>query len=135
MIQGIGISAFLTTVVLITAVSCYFCRREQMRAEDLNFKSFHSVLWFCWVLLVSAAHLFLDVLQLLLQLLHVSVDVGVVFVPLQGRDVSAGCLGATTQQHVENKTAIQATGPRGGTAELWLRQSVITSKARRLVKR
>lgn len=34
--------------------------------------------------------LFLDVLELLLQLLHVSVDVGVVFVPLQGRDVSAG---------------------------------------------
>lgn len=60
--------------------------------------------------LVSAAHLLLDVLELLLQLLHVSVDVGVVFVPLQCWDVSAGCLGATTQQHVENKTAIQATG-------------------------
>lgn len=34
--------------------------------------------------------LFLDVLELLLQLLHVSVDVGVVFVSLQGWDVSTG---------------------------------------------
>lgn len=83
-----------------------------MRAEGLQLDGLPLCLdIFClrWSLLLSAAHLFLDVLELLLQLLHVSVDVGVVFVPLQGRDVSAGCLGATTQ-HVENKTAIQANG-------------------------
>lgn len=36
-------------------------------------------------------HLLFDVLELLLELLHVGVDVGVVLVPLQRRDVSAGC--------------------------------------------
>lgn len=34
--------------------------------------------------------LFFDVLELLLELLYVCVDVGVVFVSLQGRDVSTG---------------------------------------------
>lgn len=34
--------------------------------------------------------LLLDVLQLLLQLLNVSVDIGVVFVSLHGRDITAG---------------------------------------------
>lgn len=93
------------------------------------------VSWFCRVLLVSAAHLLLDVLQLLLQLLHVSVDVGVVFVPLQGRDVSAGCLGATTQQHVENKTAIQATGASGTRGGIMAASKCDYIKARRLVKK
>lgn len=100
-----------------------------MRVEGLPLKGAPLCLdIFClgWGLLLGAPHLFLDVLELLLQLLHVSVDVGVVFVPLQGRDVSAGCLGATTQQHVENRAAIQAMGPRGETTELWLRQSVTT---------
>lgn len=102
-----------------------------MRAEGLQLDGLPLCLdIFClwWALLLSAAHLFLDVLELLLQLLHVSVDVGVVFVPLQGRDVSAGCLGATTQQHVENKTAIQANGAsRRDNGIMAASQSVTTS--------
>lgn len=93
------------------------------------------LLWFCWGLLASAAHLLLDVLELLLQLLHVSVDVGVVFVPLQGRDVSAGCLGATTQQRVENKSAIQATGTSRTDGGIMAASKCDRIKARRLVKR
>lgn len=83
---------------------------------------------------MSAVYLFLDVLELLLQLLYVSVDVGVVFVPLQGRDVSAGCLGAMTQQHVENKTAIQATGASRTDGGTMAASKCDHIKARRLVK-
>lgn len=44
------------------------------------------------------SHLFLDVLELLLELLYISIDIGVILVPLEGRDVPAGCLD-TTEQH------------------------------------
>lgn len=44
------------------------------------------------------SHLLLDVLELLLEFLYVSVDIGVVLVSLQGRDVSTGCLGTTMEE-------------------------------------
>lgn len=43
------------------------------------------------------SHLLLYVLELLLELLDVSVHVSVVFVSLQSRDVSTGCVGTTTK--------------------------------------